>query len=252
MIEVVDLMPDNGEECLHMLEGHTSLFEIYQRKLAAWIPTSMSWDELWTLTSKRTSGEHREKEVMRKYKRCIRKGYYCELFNPKEYCKDIYDINHSKAIRQGVSMQSWYQHSVEELKNEFRNYKSPYDEGECLYHYKVWFGVFTKEKKLVGYIALTRIGQFSTYESILGHGDYLHDGIMFFLHFYIQKLIRETNDERFKGIAGTSYWIYDSGREGLNAWKHTAGFCPYKIISKGSYISNEKYNPDERQARPHP
>jgi hypothetical protein len=245
----VDFMDDGKNECKQIIEGHASFLLLKYHNVrvpAAWIPTSMSWDQLWANLSAQT-----RKEV----RRTGRKGYYCELFNPKRYCQDIFEINHSKLARQGKSMNSWYLHSVEGLlKEEFQNYKAVFSE-ECFLHCKVWFGVFTKEKKLVGYIALTRVGQFSTYESILGHGDYLKDDIMLFLHFFLQKYIRESKNLRFKGIIGTAYWTYDDGKEGVTFWKRTAGFCPCLLFQSGTMNKpnwGNEYKPDEWQAHPHP
>ena len=65
--------------------------------------------------------------------------------------------------------------------------------GEC---YRQMFGVFRHEpnryqaeiktnQRLCGYISLIRCKELAVYSQIMGHGDYLGDGIMYLLHKYV-------------------------------------------------------------------
>lgn len=188
---------------------------------AAFCPISLSFDELMALSNK-ISGGNTRKEMHK----TVRKGYYCESIIAQAHLKEIVEINKSKSIRQGKPMhEEWYYYSEEKMMQEFGGVRIY----TCPYHYVQWFGVFTKEKKMVGYIKFSRNGQLAWYGMILGHGDYLKDGIVYFLHFYIQKLIRESKEERFKGIIGTAYHAINNGTKGLIFWKHKAGFIAYHV-----------------------
>ena len=214
---------------------------------AAFLPTSMSWDELWILTNKISGGN-----IRKEMRKTAKKGYYCEQITIQEHLQDMYEINMSKTIRQGKPMhEEWYRYSVEELR---RSFGSP-SVSSCPYHHYQWFGVFTKEKKMVGYIKFNRVGQLGVYGMILGHGDYLKDGIIYFLHFYIQKLIRESDNERYKGIAGTAYHAMLNGTKGLIFWKHKAGFAQYhivKVLSIPKPIPEKKEEEEKSKSAPHP
>jgi L-amino acid N-acyltransferase YncA len=221
----IDLMRDEYQNCSKIfVDDALPFIKLTNTNPAAWLPISISWNELWKQISKRTREYYRDTE---------RKGYYCEIFVPSEHIQEIHDINHSKTERQGRPMGKWYQSSVEELTRDLCSFNS-LNVYKCPLHYKIWIGIFTKEKKLVGYIAFRRVGQFSVYTTILGHSDYLKDNIMGFLHFYIQKLIRESNDEHFKGIIGTAYYLWKSGKtDTLQFWKHKVGFASYCLEIKG-------------------
>jgi len=214
---------------------------------AAFLPISMSWDELFALSNKISGGNTRKE--MRK---ATRKGYYCEPIIPQAHIHEIVEINQSKAMRQGKPMhEEWYHYSEAKMIQEFGGVRIY----TCPYHYTQWFGVFTKEKKMVGYIKFNRNGQLAWYGMILGHGDYLKDGIVYFLHFYIQKLIRESDNERYKGIAGTAYHAMLNGTKGLIFWKHKAGFAQYhivKVLSIPKPIPEKKEEEEKSKSAPHP
>lgn len=230
-IQRIDIMPDEKcgcpykriHECDVFMNGsETNLFQS-----VAWLPNNQSWDEFWASCQNR----------MRKRNHATaRKGYYCKMINIADYLDDMYQINLSKIVRQGKPMSEGYFLTVEELR---RAYASP-DRYSCQLHTYRWFGVFTKEGRMVGYILWLKSGQLACYTMILGHGDYLKDEIMYFLHFYIQKVLRESKDECFKGVLGTAYYsFYSSGTQGLTFWKQQAGFLPYHLAFPNSHLFDD-------------
>jgi hypothetical protein len=238
-IQLIDIMPDENCGCpyerIHECDVFMNGKDANLRGSVAWLPNNQSWDEFLANCSSR----------MRKRNHATaRKGYYCEMINVADHIQEMHDINVSKPVRQGFPMSKGYFLSIEELRHA---YARP-DIYSCQLHTYRWFGVFTKERKMVGYILWFRKGQLSCYGMILGHGDYLKDEIMYFLHFYIQKFIHEAKEEYFKGVLGTAYYDFYGRNRGLTFWKQQAGFAPFHLIKEGH--KEEKHH--IRGRRPHP
>jgi hypothetical protein len=247
--ETVDIMADSG--CNDFIRRNVEWY--YQNSLSrirpiAWLSSSISMEDLMRRVEE-VGKQYKWRKMARQLRKCIRKGYYCELFAPKNFLQDLYEIRTSKLIRQGRPIDKECFESVEEMAKSYTNEDNPFGRCICLLHYYVWIGVFTKEKKLVGYVSFVRLGEFSYYSTILGHGDYLKDGIMYYLHFYIQSLLRESNDEHFRDIKGTAYLTWHSGTKGLTFWKQHAGFLPDRL----TFINRKFHNTVRNGARgPHP
>ncbi len=138
-----------------------------------------------------------------------RSGYQSMLAGNalRNECLDaIHEINNSADIRQGRVMSKSY-----------RDYPAKYtSEPTCDSHFANWVFTF-KENKLLAYITANHCGELSAASQLLGHANYLHDGIMLnawvkFIEVCIQR--------------GTKFVIYgeiDSGTEGLRYWKHSVG-----------------------------
>ena len=84
-------------------------------------------------------------------------------------------------------------------------------------------------EKLVGYIFLKRFGEFLLYSVILGHYDYLPQGIMILLHHEVMKWVLDSYAPEVEGVKMVMYAGYDQGTEGLRDWKRREGFEPYLI-----------------------
>ncbi|WP_148294841.1 hypothetical protein [Legionella oakridgensis] len=170
-------------------------------------------------------------------------GFYCKLFVRDNYIYDIWQINTSKSIRQG-EMRAPYLYSLDELGGLSQTEKlftPPY----CNLHTDYWFGIFERSEgykqggegletgeKLIGYILLERHGEFAHLRHILGHGDYLKYGIMYFLFFELVKWVYCT----LPGLFYISYagWTELVGqidsRPGLTMWKKKALFQPRYLM----------------------
>jgi len=173
-----------------------------------------------------------------KAKRC---GYFCDLFLRENYIPDIFEINHSKPIRQGRPMAGGYTHDIEKLGGEPHEYKkifpinlwNPND-------WCCWIGVFIPEKshqqgkiitdkRLCGYINFYRSGELGVFNQILGHGSHLKNGIMYFLYEYIISRIVVAPIPIFKNIRYIYYGPHTSGTKGLHLWKKRTLFKPCYI-----------------------
>ncbi|OEF96831.1 hypothetical protein [Desulfuribacillus alkaliarsenatis] len=181
--------------------------------------------------------------ALRHAKKSERKGYICKPFAYDLFIPDIVEINHSKEMRCGRPMTEQYRRSIDELGGAPEKYidvKLP----NCPVHYDMWWGVFqpltgykqgdiVTNEKLLGYIRLRRNGNYALYAQILGHGEYLKQGIMYYLHFDIMRSISDLKNIYTKGLEHLIYAGFYQGKEGLQQWKKKMLFEPtYLILPK--------------------
>ncbi|OEF96829.1 hypothetical protein [Desulfuribacillus alkaliarsenatis] len=178
--------------------------------------------------------------ALRHSRKAERIGHYCKPFVWKNHIPDIVEINHSKEVRSGGKMTQAYKRSIEDMggnPKEILKVNNP----KCNVHCTHTWGVFEKkegyfqgdiqtDEKLLGYIKFKRNGNFALYTSILGHGDYLDQGIMYNLHFSIMKWVDENQDGLLEGLEYLVYGAINSGEQGLKQWKKRALF-------EGAYLT---------------
>jgi hypothetical protein len=141
-----------------------------------------------------------------------RKGYTFSKIDPNDYVDDIYAINTSKPERQGRSMAQQYVAKVDhyEMQENWR-----------------YFGVLSAEGKLVSYAWVPCHGQVWLLGTLLGHGDYLNDGVMYLL---VTKVVLEMYSEIY--TSKNMYLMYDmflGAQKGLRDFKLKCGFLPYRV-----------------------
>lgn len=173
--------------------------------------------------------------------RAERNGFYAEPFDWNTYIADIYAINTSKSVRSGGEMSPSYRRTIEEMGGLPKVYRDP-PPPQCPLIWDQAWGVFRKEpghrqgevvvdQRLVGYISLRRFGNFAMYSMILGHGDYLNEGVMVLLHL---KIVRWLLEQRHEPVAGGLRYLFyggmQNGTAGLFQWKRLAGFRPYRVF----------------------
>lgn len=153
------------------------------------------------------------KYARRKINRAKRDGYQFLRFTPKEYIKDILEINESAPARQNKEMNS--------------SYLSPISVLQFHEHGGENFGVFNENNKLVGYTVVPTCGEVCLLDRILGHNDHIENGIMFML---VQGVVNEICT--YKKPGDKVYLFYDTwfgASEGLKYFKSHLGFKPYKV-----------------------
>ena len=155
------------------------------------------------------------------------------MFDQRTFVPDIHAINTSLPVRQGKPIGAAYQRSVEEMGGYPATYFSP-QLGKNELYWSVKFGAFMNhvgwrqgdivtDKRLVGYITVRRIGDLIFYPSILGHGDFLEDGIMALMHFHILRWCTTAENPHAKSARVLMYTNADPPNEGLRIWKKRAG-----------------------------
>lgn len=146
-------------------------------------------------------------------RRCMKLGYYTKYFEQNEYTDEIYNINTSVKERQGRKMSEQYLKNVE--KEEKKNCVS-------------YFGVFTKDNLLVGYIRLIRTKNIYIISKLLGHKENLNDNIMYLLlHDLTIDLIKKGENLDY-----CQYFMYDTyfgGSQGIKLFKKRNCFTPYRV-----------------------
>lgn len=178
--------------------------------------------------------------VLYNAKKADSQGYTCKPFVRKLFIPDIVEINHSKEVRSCGAMPPSYLRTVDEMggaPEEYVEWKPP----ACPTHYAMLFGIFmpvpgykqgnvVTNEKLLAYIRLRRIGNFSTYSMIIGHGDYLQYGIMYRLHLAVMKWLCQEN-KYSQGLELLIYASYYDGNDGLILWKKKTGFEPAYLVT---------------------
>lgn len=176
---------------------------------------------------------------IRQRNKAARNGFHCKPFHWRLHIPDIHEINTSTDVRSGGVMRGSYLKSVDEMGGApTRAYSvAKYN---CMKHWAQPWGVFEPclgymqgnqitNEKLVGYIFLKRFGEFLLYSVILGHYDYLPQGIMILLHHEVMKWVLDSYAPEVEGVKMVMYAGYDQGTEGLRDWKRREGFEPYLI-----------------------
>lgn len=127
--------------------------------------------------------------------------------NPNEFADAIHEIHCSSGERQGKKIDVAYH-------KKFENY--PINSNN------IYYGVFNKEK-LVAYLWIVKSGDLMLMNRIMGHSEFLGQGIMYLL-------VTEFLTNSF--LFNEKYIMYDTilgGGEGLKLFKKRCGFNPYKV-----------------------
>lgn len=150
-------------------------------------------------------------------RKAARRGHnFCKIDRNK-YAEDIALIESSREIRQGKKMPEGYGKIIS------------YDDKSNYEYYGVLY-----EDKLVGYVNIGIYGNFALIDRLLGHSDYLNDGIMYLMLTRVAKNFITSH-------VGVDYLIYDTwygGLPGLRNFKAKLGFKPciaewiYQDLSK--------------------
>lgn len=181
--------------------------------------------------------------AVRQAKKSDREGYRCHQFVWRNHIPDVVEIGTSMEVRSGGVMRDAYRRSVDELggaPDKLHSLPAP----ACPVHNTYCWGIFKPEEgykqgevvtneKLLAYIKFKRNGNFGLYTSILGHGDYLGNGIMHRLHHEIVRWIYDEKEGVMEGLDYIVYGAIDSGNEGLKQWKRRALFEPRTLALRG-------------------
>lgn len=163
-------------------------------------------------------------------------GLEVHQFHRSTFVPDIVEINQSKRVRSGGEMRPAYLRSVEESGGYPTRFHGP-DNPACSQHYDMWWGVFEPStgrtqgsvvvgEKLLGYINFRRYGSFALYNLILGHGDWLNNGIMYLLHFELMERLLDPSNLWNANLESVIYAGFFQGGEGLQQWKKKTLFEP--------------------------
>lgn len=156
-----------------------------------------------------------ERALIRK---SIKNGFICKPIKYDDYLKDIIEINHSKAIRQGTNISDDY-------KNVLHRdcLLAPYTQG--LYS----FGCFSPKGNMIAYFTFESISNFIHVVKAIAHSDYLTYGVMNHLFaFSISELSRMFPNKTL--VYGP---ISFNKNDGFSNFRRNIGCKPAQIVLRG-------------------
>jgi hypothetical protein len=181
-------------------------------------------------------------------RKAAKQQYYSKFFDPKTFVGDIVAINGSAPRRQGRPMEGPYCATVEDLGGHASAIGTPAAPTQNVYWLRN-FGVFRTcpgcrqgnlvvDEQLLAYTTVRRFGNFAEYATIIGHADYLKEGVVYKTHLDFIEMVLQArrpvengahdpalSDLRYIGYLGMSYWA-----PGLMRWKKNNLFRP-KLLS---------------------
>jgi hypothetical protein len=174
---------------------------------------------------------------LRNAKQAEKLGYVLSEFDASEYEKDIAQITSSMKARSFGPMWINWLAQAKEKDSAFK--RIPQNETHCPVHWDRFVGVFAhspntlqddlKDARLVGYARLQRIGNCVAYEDLIGHRDFMNDGIMKLLHCHIVNWLLDSGDPDVQGLEYVVHGSIERGNDGIFFWKKKALFMPYLI-----------------------
>jgi hypothetical protein len=120
----------------------------------------------------------------------------------------MFDINTSKAERQGKEMSPSYREPLTPNRPT---------EG-CALHNVVWLGAF-RDDRLRAYVRLVELNELAVVDQFLGHGDDLHFGVMNGLVHHMVEHVLATGR-----IRAVDYLTLHSSTRSLDRFKRSVGF----------------------------
>ncbi len=145
-------------------------------------------------------------------RKATRGGDVFDIIDRNDFIDDIYEINTSAKERQGKAMSESYLKKVDSYTDE-ENYQ--------------YFGVLNSDGKLLSYCNVGFYGEFAIVVTLLGHKNFLNDGVMYLMMLELNKLM--FNKYREKGYKYIMYDTFFGASEGLKKFKEKLGYKPYKV-----------------------
>jgi len=158
-------------------------------------------------------------------KRAYREGYTFSEFVRQNHPREVEDIHRSCPERQGKPMRDAY---LQDMGPEPVQ-PIPVTMPTCAEHWVRHFACQDKDNKVVAYITMRRVGTFSHYSMIIGHGEHLRHGVMGALHAQVVGYAMQRIGP-WAGLSGIMYAGMFQGREGLVHWKKKALFVPVRLM----------------------
>ena len=174
-----------------------------------------------------SSGDDYLQLVGPKTRNMIRKAtklkYTSRIFDSGDFLSDIKDIWTSTPIRSGQPMSSAYSDEPARFEESFG----------CSSHYTFGFGVF-QGSALVAYAKIAKLGEIGIVVQVLGHKDYLKDGIMNLLFSDLQTFLYKS------GVAKLLYLRMKSSTTNLESFKKHVGFSSDSITLRHRLNKTER------------
>ncbi|QDJ52630.1 hypothetical protein [Bordetella hinzii] len=174
-----------------------------------------------------------------KIRRAERLGYRVRPFVLANHVHDVHAVKTSMAVRSGGPVLArWLLRPAHVGRQAAR--RQPWQPPACDTHWTLWWGVFIDApghcngplrtgERLVAYTKLARSGELVHYLDLMGHRDYLADGVMLLMHARIAQWLLSAATPPARGARAIWYGALEHGTEGLLTWKRRAGFVPARV-----------------------
>ncbi|MBK9399407.1 MAG: hypothetical protein IPN36_00705 [Bacteroidetes bacterium] len=202
----IDTQAEEGKRMFsYYTKRHPRFFIIRNKTIGVALLPLLSFDSFENYLSS-VSGKNSAAYYARKAEK---NGYAFRKIDPDVYADAIHQIHTSSNTRQGKSLTGTYLKPLLIYpKNEVNTY----------------FGLF-KGEELVAYLWLVRSGELITFNRLMGHADYLKDGIMFML-------VLKGVEQIFTLRDRPAYIMYDTllaASDVLGLFNRRLGFKHYKV-----------------------
>jgi len=179
----------------------------------------------------------RSGNFLREVNHAEKAGYLVERFEFANHTPDIVAIHRSLKVRSYGLVVDALVLRVGALGGAPQTL-SKLVEPDCPRHWECLFGVFAAkpghrqgevqtDKELLGYARLHRINNSVIYRDFIGHGAYVNQGIMKFLHVQLVRWVLEPDNSLTQGVEYFNYGVVERGGDGLFFWKKKGLFAPY-------------------------
>lgn len=176
---------------------------------------------------------------MTKIRRAGRMGYRVRPFLLANHVHDVHAIKTSMAVRSGGPVLARWLLRPEHIGRQTEELQ-PWKPPACDTHWTIWWGVFIDTpghrngnlqtpERLVAYTKLARAGELVHYLDLMGHRDFLADGVMLLMHAHIAQWLLDADTPPAHGARAIWYGALEHGGEGLLTWKRRAGFAPVQV-----------------------
>lgn len=185
---------------------HPKYFFVQKKSIGvAMLPIVKSADEyLLSINGKNSAAYYARKACKR--------GYSFSEINPNKFVDDIYQINISKEYRQGRILSDNYREKINQITIDER---------------VRYFGVLSSNAQLIAYAFVPHYGDVWILSKLLGHGNYLNDGIMYLLITHIILEIFKLPQEKRPKFLMYDTWY--GAQPGMKMFKSKFGFRPYWV-----------------------
>lgn len=233
-----------NEQCKRLIVSYAGFYEQYCRSS---LDDSKSTQHKLTLHAialgdYSTASSYLKKISMRSsfFSRDIKKaqksGFWVAPFIHSQKAHQMDEIRGSILIRSFGLVLNWPLFKKYSNKNTSQSYVvNALDGNTCLLHWELLIGVFegpvsnTEHSRLVGFARLHRIGNIASYDELIGHGKFLHSGVMKLLHAHIVQCLIDSTELSMQGIEYLAHGSVERGNEGFFFWKKKALFMPHLV-----------------------
>ncbi len=152
-------------------------------------------------------------DARRKARRAEKAGYTVRRIRASAYRDEILEIHRSAPRRQGAPMLAYTQT----------------EEGvTAMVGDRVGNGVFDRDGQLRGYMLWIDAGELIMLRGLMGHAEFLRDGIMYLLFCETIRQAIEAADAG-SGAKWLQYTFHHRQGDGMRRFKHEVGFRPYNV-----------------------